>query len=93
MNGSKIMKIKDYIFIWFLSVYFYIKYGKLEHFIEDRIDYIICEASYRNELGHVIGYWGYGHFDQECPYRGQKLKDFCFVKGTYRYRKNGIYYN
>lgn len=91
MIGSKAMKIKSFILVWFWSLYFYLRFGKLYHKVEDTIDYMIMEASYKDELGNTVGYWATGFWEPDGFYKGQKLKDFCFADSTRYHKVNGYW--
>jgi hypothetical protein len=51
-------------------LYLYLRFGKITARVVDRIDYVPCEIQYFNSKGETIGYWAYGCFDPNFPYRG-----------------------
>ena len=50
--------------------YCYLRFGEITEIATDWINNIPCEISYRDRNGKEVGYWAYGHFDPNYPYRG-----------------------
>jgi len=48
----------------------WIRFGTIRSVVVDRIDYTVCEIKYLGRFNRCVGYWAYGYFDPELPYKG-----------------------
>lgn len=53
----------------------WLRFGKITTKVIDRIEGTVCELEYRGRFNKVVGYWAYGYFDPELPF-----KENCFTK-------------
>lgn len=51
-----------------------IRFGKITEHVIDRIEGTACEVEYRGRGGKVVGFWAYGYFCPDYPYRGDGRK-------------------
>lgn len=49
--------------------YYYVRFGKVSSVVKDKINDIPCEIAYYDRNGRMIGYWAYGYFDPNMPYK------------------------
>ncbi|MEX3984283.1 hypothetical protein AB4Y45_35590 [Paraburkholderia sp. EG287A] len=52
----------------------WLRFGKITEHVTDRIEGIACEVEYRGRGGKVVGFWAYGFFCDDYPYRGNGQK-------------------
>ena len=52
----------------------WIRFGKITEHVTDRIEGTVCEVEYRGRGGKVVGFWAYGYFCPDYPYRGDGRK-------------------
>jgi hypothetical protein len=52
----------------------WIRFGDITEHVTDSIEGIACEVEYRGRAGKVVGFWAYGYFCHDYPYRGNGRK-------------------
>lgn len=52
----------------------WIRFGNLTEHVTDSIEGTACEVEYRGRGGKVVGFWAYGYFCDDYPYRGDGRK-------------------
>ena len=46
-----------------------IRWGKIRCEVKERINGEVAEEAYYDRKGRLIGYWAYGYFDPNLPYK------------------------
>lgn len=63
---SKFAKVKRTI----LKLYVRVLFGKITPVVKETVNGVPAEITYYNKYGVEVGYWAYGQFDPNKPYRG-----------------------
>ena len=56
------------------ALWAWIRFGNITEHVTDRIEGTVCEVEYRGRGGKVVGFWAYGYFCSDYPYRGNGRK-------------------
>lgn len=57
----------------FRRLYNWIRFGKVTAKNIDHVEGTVSEVEYLDSKNQRVGYWAYGHFDPNLPYRGPEL--------------------
>lgn len=52
----------------------WVRFGRLTERVVDTVANVVAEVEYVGRGGKVVGYWSYGHFHPDYPYRGEGIK-------------------
>ena len=61
---------KLYIKARLKDLYLWLRFGKITSKVKDRINGVVAEEAFYDQHGEIIGYWAYGYFDPNLPYKG-----------------------
>ena len=64
MNNINIIKYK------IRDLWLWIRFGKIREIIRDTMQYTPCEIEYKGRFNKTIGYWAYGSWCPDLPFKG-----------------------
>ena len=61
---------KLYIKARLKDLYLYLRFGRITSKVEERLEGVVSQECFYGRNGKVIGFWAYGNYDPNLPYKG-----------------------
>jgi hypothetical protein len=68
--NKKFIYLKQMLLVKLKQFYIWYCYGKIIERVVDRVNGIPCEIAYYNIEGDIVGFWAYGYWQPDLPYKG-----------------------